>query len=320
MAETPASTRGPAGVIDGPNLARTLGRVRDRVAAARRAGRRPLLIGGDCPILLGAVAGCHDAGDEPLGLLFVDGHEDAWPAHASTTGEAADMELGWLLGPWPRRPRRRPRGRRSRRWIAGRIALLGPRDRAELDAAGVASVADVVPVLDDVDRPGRSCRRDGLGAGRRQVRRPVRGGSTSTSTSCRPRHSRAVDYQQPGGAVLGRPRRGRRDRHRRRRVRRRVGHDLQPGSRPGPRPRADRRACHRPARRDPRRGVLSGRALPSVDGTETGRHRRRGRDEEDVRLGDPVARLEPWLGQGPRPGHRGVRRGSPALRQGRAPG
>ena len=96
--DPPTTTRGPDGVIDGPNLATTLGRVRDRVAAARRAGRRPLLVGGDCPILLGAVAGCRDAGDEPLGLLFVDGHEDAWPAHASTTGEAADMELGWLLG------------------------------------------------------------------------------------------------------------------------------------------------------------------------------------------------------------------------------
>ena len=129
------------------HLATTLRRVRDRVAATRRAERRPLLVGGDCPILLGAVAGCRDAGDEPLGLLFVDGHEDAWPAHGSTTGEAADMELGWLLG----------RGLDElgddlRALIPtmdpARIALIGPRDRAELDAAGVASVAAVVPVLD----------------------------------------------------------------------------------------------------------------------------------------------------------------------------
>ena len=35
-------------------------------------------------------------GDQP-GLLFVDGHEDAWPPSASPTGEAADCELGLAL-------------------------------------------------------------------------------------------------------------------------------------------------------------------------------------------------------------------------------
>jgi arginase len=195
--DPPSATRGPDGVIDGPNLARTLRRVRDRVAAARHAGRRPLLVGGDCPILLGAVAGCRDAGDEPFGLLFVDGHEDAWPAHASTTGEAADMELGWLLG----------RGLDElgddlRAEVAPldptRIALIGPRDRAELDAAGVASVADVVPVLDAVT----------VGADPADVTAwalaGVRAGGHPwwlhvdldvLSTSALP----AVDYQQPGG-------------------------------------------------------------------------------------------------------------------------
>ena len=37
--DPPSATRGPDGVIDGPNLARTLGRIRDRVTAARSAPR-----------------------------------------------------------------------------------------------------------------------------------------------------------------------------------------------------------------------------------------------------------------------------------------
>jgi len=195
--DPPTTTRGPDGVIDGPNLARTLGRIRDRVTAARSAGRRPLLVGGDCPILLGAVAGCQDAGDTPLGLLFVDGHEDAWPARASTTGEAADMEIGWLLGRGLD-----DLGADLRAVImpmdAGRIALLGPRDRAELDEAGVASIGDVVPVLDDatvradpadVTAWALAGVRSGAGPWWLHVDLDV------LSTAALP----AVDYLQPGG-------------------------------------------------------------------------------------------------------------------------
>lgn len=32
------------------------------------------------------------------GLIFVDGHEDAWDPHRSGTGEAADSEIALALG------------------------------------------------------------------------------------------------------------------------------------------------------------------------------------------------------------------------------
>lgn len=141
-------TRGPDGIIDAANLAATLANVRAHVAEARRNGYRPIVVGGDCPILIGAIAGCADVTRTPPGLLFVDGHEDAWPPMASTTGEAADMELGLLLGRslegvepslLVQIPRLEP----------ARVLVLGPRDRAELDAADVATIDGIVAVLDD---------------------------------------------------------------------------------------------------------------------------------------------------------------------------
>ena len=146
--DEPSPVRGPDGIIDAANLAATLARVRAAIADARRAGHRPVVVGGDCPILIGALAGCADVAGRPPGLLLVDGHEDAWPPMASTTGEAADMELGLLLG-------------RSLDGVepallaqvphldAATVAALGARDRAELDAAGVASLDATVTVVDD---------------------------------------------------------------------------------------------------------------------------------------------------------------------------
>ena len=102
--------------------------MRAQTAAAVRLGHRLLIVGGDCPILIGALAGCADAAGTPPGLLFVDGHEDAWPPHASTTGEAADMELGLLLGPvdrwtWSPRSGRRSPGSILRAWSSSAPAI-----------------------------------------------------------------------------------------------------------------------------------------------------------------------------------------------------
>ncbi len=146
--DEPSRTRGLHGIIDAENLAVTLSRIRAEVAAARQVGQVPIVVGGDCPVLIGALAGCADVLGTTPALVFVDGHEDAWPPHASTTGEAADMELGLLLGRsldgiepslLAQIPRLDP----------SQVRVLGPRDRAEIQAAGVASLADDVLVLDD---------------------------------------------------------------------------------------------------------------------------------------------------------------------------
>jgi arginase len=90
--------RDPAsGIIAPVNLTEMVGAVRSEVIRAISRGDVPLVIGGDCPLLLGCLAAARDAYGR-VGLFFVDGHEDAWPPQQSTTGEAADMELGLALG------------------------------------------------------------------------------------------------------------------------------------------------------------------------------------------------------------------------------
>jgi len=60
-------------------------------------GGWPLLVGGDCSVLIGAIAGALDAAG-PCGLVFLDGHADFRSPDSSATGEAADMELAALTG------------------------------------------------------------------------------------------------------------------------------------------------------------------------------------------------------------------------------
>jgi arginase len=82
-----------SGLLSVDTLAMTTASVASAVSAALSAGAAPLVVGGDCAVLLGALRG---AGS--VGLVFVDGHEDAWPPALSTTGECADSELGIALG------------------------------------------------------------------------------------------------------------------------------------------------------------------------------------------------------------------------------
>lgn len=71
--------------------------LRAAVAATLTRGERPLVLGGDCTLLLGALAGVYDVVGR-MGLWFVDGHPDCLDGRSSDTGEAADMELAMLTG------------------------------------------------------------------------------------------------------------------------------------------------------------------------------------------------------------------------------
>jgi arginase len=132
-------------VIDPSGLRALVEGVRAGVATILGEGRFPIVVGGDCPVLLGCLSAFGSA--DRRGLLFVDGHEDAYPPERSTTGEAADMELGFALGIvetpwWPRSVAAPPLV------LPTRTRLLGPRDAAPLEAEGMPSLAGRVELVD----------------------------------------------------------------------------------------------------------------------------------------------------------------------------
>jgi arginase len=130
----PTGVRGDSGLLNEEALVTLVEETAARVGATHERGRRPLLVGGDCPVLLGALA----AIGKDAGLVMLDGHEDAWPPLKSETGEASDSEVAIALGRVDRLPG----------WLAdlvpliaeSALAYLGPRDAAEIAAAGVATL------------------------------------------------------------------------------------------------------------------------------------------------------------------------------------
>lgn len=88
------------GVLNGAGIAAYSLALADAVAKELRRDRFPVVLGGDCSILLGCLAGARRRGR--VGLLFLDGHADFYQPEAEPTGEAASMELGFATGRGPR--------------------------------------------------------------------------------------------------------------------------------------------------------------------------------------------------------------------------
>jgi arginase len=122
-----------AGMFGWPSVAQVTTAIRGRVASVIADGKVPVLVGGCCTLVPGAVAGARDILG-PLGLAYVDGHLDLYDAVTSPTGEAADMPIAVVTGLGPAL------------WAEHvgaplvaplRLALLGAADRAE--AASMSS-------------------------------------------------------------------------------------------------------------------------------------------------------------------------------------
>ncbi|MEV4539698.1 arginase family protein [Asanoa sp. NPDC049518] len=140
----------------------------DTVAAARalasslaagmrdHPGLRPLVVGGDCSLLLGVFACLRD-----VGLWFVDGHPDFYDARSSETGETADLELAVLTGDGP--PALVGLGETVPMVSARHVALIGHRT-VGLDPESAAEVMRLPAELFTVDAP--AVLRDPAGAGR----------------------------------------------------------------------------------------------------------------------------------------------------------
>ncbi|QFU92745.1 arginase family protein [Amycolatopsis sp. YIM 10] len=138
---------GHSGLRSLPGLEAVTTTMRAAVAETLLDYDRPLVLGGDCAILPGCLRGAQDAlGYDQVGLLFIDGHEDAWPPHESDTGEAADSELGFLLG---QHREQLPASLDAQLPVLDRSAVvaLGPRDGDEIAASDAPSLAEQVRLV-----------------------------------------------------------------------------------------------------------------------------------------------------------------------------
>ena len=117
----------------------------DAVTPVLDAGDFPVVLGGDCSIVLGTMLALRRRGR--YGLLFVDGHADFYQPAAEPNGEAASMDLALVTG----------RGPDLLTNLEGRKPLVGDddvvqfarRDAQEAEAAGSQRIEDTtIRVLD----------------------------------------------------------------------------------------------------------------------------------------------------------------------------
>jgi arginase len=191
--------RGPSGLISEEALVACLDRATTEVSDAIVAERFPMVFAGDCPMLLAGLEAIRRSRGRP-GLMFVDGHEDAWDPSSSPTGEASDCEMGLALGDTPF-----PDGLAFRHpaVAAEDTAFLGPRDRQEILDAGWRSVADRVPFVDGptlATAPIRSVASEHA----ERLRDSTDGWWLHIDLDVLSTEAlRAVDYPQPGGLSWG---------------------------------------------------------------------------------------------------------------------
>jgi arginase len=112
--------------------------IAEAVATAIDNKQVPLVLGGDCSILIGAMLGLRQKGR--YGLFFIDGHSDFYPPETDPTGEVASMELAFITGRGPdlltNMDGLRPLVRDED------VVVFGYRDQAQQDEEGSPDIRD----------------------------------------------------------------------------------------------------------------------------------------------------------------------------------
>jgi arginase len=130
----------------------------DRVGAILDRGELPIVLGGDCSIVLGNLLALARRGRH--GLFFVDGHADFYNPEANPNGEAASMDLALATG---RGPDVLTTMDGYRPLVADAdVVVFGFRDREEQAAYGSQPLPATIRAI-DLD----TIRRDGVGAAAR---------------------------------------------------------------------------------------------------------------------------------------------------------
>jgi len=190
----------PTNMLNPRALASYSVKLADTVQKALRSGNFPLVLGGDCSIILGNMLALKRGGQ--YGLFFLDGHADFYQPPASPTGEAADMDLALVSG----------RGPDIVTNIEGKKPLVqdknivhfGQRDLEETRAAGSRQIADTDIAVFDLE----SIRHIGLrksceAALTSLLARPIEGFWIHIDADViNDEEMPAVDYRLPGGLTF----------------------------------------------------------------------------------------------------------------------
>lgn len=132
------------------------------VAAARGRGQLPLIIGGDCTVALGVVAGL---GDEVQGIVWVDAHGDFNTPATSPSGYLGGMPLATVTGRGL--PQLREAAGQARPFPEEQVLLLGVRDLDPEEQAALDDSPVTVLTTDDLrdDGSALAAALDRLGSG-----------------------------------------------------------------------------------------------------------------------------------------------------------
>ena len=87
------------GILNARAIAAWSPRLADAVEAVLDVGEFPVVLGGDCTILLGPMLALRRRGR--YGLFFIDGNADFFQPEAEPNGEGASMDLAWATGHGP---------------------------------------------------------------------------------------------------------------------------------------------------------------------------------------------------------------------------
>ena len=86
------------GLLDFVPWRRLIATVRDRISTELVDCAFVLVLGGDCALVPGVVAGASTEGARRTGLVYLDGHADYHTIETSPTGDPADLVLAALTG------------------------------------------------------------------------------------------------------------------------------------------------------------------------------------------------------------------------------
>jgi arginase len=169
----------------------------DVVGHAIDEGEFPIVLGGDCSIVLGCLLALRRRGR--YGLLFLDGHADFYQPEAEPNGEAASMELALATGRGPailsdlegRRPLVQDED----------VVIFGRRDAEDAAAHGSQRIEATAITVFDLTEVRKRGTGDVIHRAIEDLSRPEIGGfwvhldADVLDDSVMP----AVDYRMPGG-------------------------------------------------------------------------------------------------------------------------